>query len=385
MGKEHLDFAELLLSCKRYEKAARLLVKLEEDADMTMRPRVYFLLASVHYSLRNYSKARSYYNNLLAIQKDSDVLSNLAAVCLAQGDFLTAIEFAREAIDLSKGSCVSAFMNLHSAQRSYGRLEEAIAYTTTFLGIPRAPIKDNDSSNLYSVRSSSSNSLAICCVKWGTKYGPHYVNRLFYAIKRNWKSKTLQFPEFYCFTDDPKGLDQSISRIPLKKKRYEFFWGKAEIFEARELLGKLVCFLDLDTVVVGDVASLFAMSRPGRLLTLSAKGLNNEMGGLSDGVVNTSVMVWHHSKSWLQVALLATTRVQSYVHRFDHWMEICGEGVIDYVIEGVAIDYQGLSDQLTGNLGDGVSPEVALLIFPGGLKPHEAVDSCRIVATNWVD
>ena len=46
----------------------------------------------------------------------------------------------------------------------------------------------------------------IVCVKWGTKYGPEYVNVLRAMIKRN-----LSLPHrFICFTDNKTGLNADI-------------------------------------------------------------------------------------------------------------------------------------------------------------------------------
>jgi hypothetical protein len=43
-------------------------------------------------------------------------------------------------------------------------------------------------------------------VKWGTRYPPSYVNKLYASIKRN----TSWDITFYCFTDDGAGLNENI-------------------------------------------------------------------------------------------------------------------------------------------------------------------------------
>ena len=42
----------------------------------------------------------------------------------------------------------------------------------------------------------------VACMKWGDKYGPEYVNRLYNMVERN---TTLPF-KFICFTDNADGL-----------------------------------------------------------------------------------------------------------------------------------------------------------------------------------
>ena len=52
----------------------------------------------------------------------------------------------------------------------------------------------------------------IVCSKWGTRYGPHFVNRLKDMAKRNCNPKH-DF-HFYCYTDDAEGLDDDVKVIP---------------------------------------------------------------------------------------------------------------------------------------------------------------------------
>lgn len=65
----------------------------------------------------------------------------------------------------------------------------------------------------------------ILCVKWGKKYGADYVNKLFIGIKKN----TRKLFSFYCFTDDPAGLNPEI-QVVLLKETWGGWWGKATLF-----------------------------------------------------------------------------------------------------------------------------------------------------------
>ena len=51
----------------------------------------------------------------------------------------------------------------------------------------------------------------IICLKWGNKYGPEYVNKMYNMVKRNC---TLDY-EFICFTEDRNGIDRNIRTEPL--------------------------------------------------------------------------------------------------------------------------------------------------------------------------
>jgi hypothetical protein len=99
----------------------------------------------------------------------------------------------------------------------------------------------------------------VICMKWGTLYGPHYVNRLARMVAR-----TLARPHrFLCFTDDAEGLDPGVETAPLPPielapEHAMKPWRKIGLFNARlaDLSGPAL-FLDLDVVVVGGLDAFF--------------------------------------------------------------------------------------------------------------------------------
>ena len=95
----------------------------------------------------------------------------------------------------------------------------------------------------------------VLCVKWGGKYGPDYVNRLFSMVRRN-----LSLPhDFACLTDEAGGIDPRIQILPMDPAGLEFCWTKLQIFSERVVpAGRLVLYLDLDVVVTGRLEELFA-------------------------------------------------------------------------------------------------------------------------------
>jgi hypothetical protein len=97
----------------------------------------------------------------------------------------------------------------------------------------------------------------VCCVKWGTKYPPDYVNRLRSMVARHFPGPH----EFVCLTEDAAGLDREIRTLSLPD-HLTGFWNKISLFR-RDLFepGRTVIYLDLDLVIVGRLD--FLLDRPG--------------------------------------------------------------------------------------------------------------------------
>mgnify|MGYP000069930947 CR=1 FL=1 len=103
--------------------------------------------------------------------------------------------------------------------------------------------------------------LLILTMKWGTLYGPHYVNNLARGVRRH-----LDRPHrFICFTDDAAGLDAEIETFPLPglglpEGHGDTRWQKLALFR-KDLAGLsgTALFLDLDLVVVDDLGPFFEL------------------------------------------------------------------------------------------------------------------------------
>ena len=108
----------------------------------------------------------------------------------------------------------------------------------------------------------------ILCMKWGTKYGPEYVNRLYAMVARH-----LRGPfRFVCLTDDAQGIRPEVECLPipslqLAQAKRDGGWKKLTTFEAdlHGLKGTAL-FLDLDVVIVDDITPFFEV--PGEFLII---------------------------------------------------------------------------------------------------------------------
>ncbi|MEO3692405.1 glycosyltransferase [Roseateles paludis] len=108
----------------------------------------------------------------------------------------------------------------------------------------------------------------IICMKWGTKYGPEYVNRLYGMAARHLKGAF----RFVCFTDDSAGVRPEVECLPLpethaKAGKRDGGWKKLGTYQA-DLFGLqgTALFLDLDVVIVGDLTEFFEV--PGEFLII---------------------------------------------------------------------------------------------------------------------
>jgi len=109
----------------------------------------------------------------------------------------------------------------------------------------------------------------IICMKWGTKFGPEYVNRLASMVRRH-----ISRPyRMICFTENPNGIDSSVEIQPLPPMDLdpslpERGWRKLTVFQ-KNLAGLEgpTLFLDLDIVILGPLDDFFDV--PGKIRNIN--------------------------------------------------------------------------------------------------------------------
>ena len=229
------------------------------------------------------------------------------------------------------------------------------------------------------------------CVKYGAKYEAEYVNNLVNGIKRNYSGDVTV--NFVCHTDDPTDLLPEISIVPLPALPFACcksgdkpagWWYKARLFKKEtESVGRNV-YVDLDTVVTGDVKDLIefkfpkdSASSPIMFATLSTCGLVNERRG-GEGL-NSSVMIWEGMEGVCDLfndldKEGGFTKVHKVIQKFDHWVEMkVGEAAltIGSIYPKLVVEYKSL---VKG--GEAVVPEdgsFGMVTFPLKPKPKERV------------
>lgn len=108
----------------------------------------------------------------------------------------------------------------------------------------------------------------VVCLKHGTKFGPEYVNHLFNMVSRN----LGYLHKFYCFTEDPAGLNPNINIISLPIGKFKGWWWKPYIFKKGHFPnGDTNLYIDLDMVIVSNIDKLIT-HKPGEFLGLRDPG-----------------------------------------------------------------------------------------------------------------
>ena len=116
----------------------------------------------------------------------------------------------------------------------------------------------------------------IICIKWGTLFGPEYVNRLYSGVRRNIEVEV----RFFCMTENADGLHPDIEVLSLPVEPFadpmnaalavanrQGAMRKTSLFRKGlipDLEGPLLGF-DLDVVITGDLTCVWDMA-PGKIV-----------------------------------------------------------------------------------------------------------------------
>jgi hypothetical protein len=161
----------------------------------------------------------------------------------------------------------------------------------------------------------------VVCLKWGKKYGPEYVNRLYSAVERN----TTRPFRFWCFTEDSVGINSNIKVVPLQfADQLDSWWNKISLFSNDNGLpiGEQIVYIDLDTLIVDNIDQLLDVEIVPDLLVLRDfyHGIAKSAGQIGSGL-----MSWRHGQYdhvWQNFVEDPAAAIESvYPHGDQHWIE----------------------------------------------------------------
>lgn len=196
--------------------------------------------------------------------------------------------------------------------------------------------------------------MIVACVKVGTAYGPEYVNRLAAMVRRH----TSRVMPFICITDDPHGLDASFEVIPASYPELRGWWQKVALFGGYNFAGQRIVYLDLDTVLVGNVdflfeyAGSFAILRDfyvptgyGSAVMSIAPGFGRHLWERFMRNPETIMAAMHGDQDWIRLG----------VPHADLWQDVAPGKIGSYKADNLQAGPRGFS----------------LICFHGEPKPHE--------------
>ena len=226
----------------------------------------------------------------------------------------------------------------------------------------------------------------ILTLKWGTKYGPEYVNRLHAAVRRH---LTLDF-RFLCFTDDPSDLRPEVETHPLPDFDVPPAWRltpwlKLALFrdDLAGLRGQSL-FLDLDILITGPMDDFFAFA-PGRPCIIRdwekpLQRLLRRHGAPG----NSSVFRFESGRSGAILDRFMAERdraLAQYRTEVDqrYLAEALGENRAWWPSEWVVSFKRHCIPAFPRNLSlsPRLPPDARIVVFHGRPNPHEALDGYR--------
>ena len=97
----------------------------------------------------------------------------------------------------------------------------------------------------------------IYTVKWGDKYNHQHVNNVYEACKEFYAPPDGHF-DFFCLTENPKGLDKNITPLALPGgNKLVKWWNKMYLFDSNIVTQKgEKMFFDIDTIIQRDITPI---------------------------------------------------------------------------------------------------------------------------------
>ncbi len=213
----------------------------------------------------------------------------------------------------------------------------------------------------------------VICMKWGTKYGPEYVNRLYRGV-----SKHLARPHrFVCFTDDSTGIDKGVEVKPLPSLGLppgpERGWLKLATF-AKTLgdLRGITLFLDVDVIITGSLDVFFEPPGPFYIM----KDFNPKRPGVGNSSVYRFVIGEHTAVLSDFVAGFEKVKAEHRNEQEYLTAAMKQAGVLHYWPEDWAVSYKKRCiPPFPRSLWQAPAcpPQTRIVIFHGHPKPEEAM------------
>jgi hypothetical protein len=272
-------------------------------------------------------------------------------------------------------------------QRKQRKALERLAKTNQELDLVDIPVEQN---TLIKDQTTEAKRF-VCCLKFGDKYGPEYVNNLYNMVQRN---LTLDH-EFVCFTENAEGLDPNIRIEELDLiAGVKGWWYKPMFFNPDISLKGTLLFLDLDMIIFRNMDKLFEYN-PGEFCIIRDfnRTLIKDYNKFNSSIFRLETVHKQHKNVYVDFMKDPRAPISRY-HGDQDWMRVCIQKDYTYWPEEWIQSYKwemrgrpkynrkprGERDFETN--GDPViKDDTCIAVFHGDPNPHNCKD--QWVIDNW--
>lgn len=211
--------------------------------------------------------------------------------------------------------------------------------------------------------------ITVACVFWGDKFSEDYVYNLKSMVERN----TTVPHQFVCFSDRELEGIKTVKLI----SGYQGWWNKMQMFNTDFRLGNRVVYLDLDTLIVGNIDWL--LEYDGMFMGIEDLGAVNEHQPELKGRLQSGVMAWDYrlnSHLWNRF----TSSGESQRYRGDG--EYLNHIVPKYQRDFIQKRYKGkLKSYKYQVYSEGITDDLSIICFHG--RPSIPQAMTENVTTGW--
>lgn len=236
----------------------------------------------------------------------------------------------------------------------------------------------------------------VLCIKWGQKYGPEYVNKLYSMVSRHLKRPF----RFVCLTDDDTGIDPSVEVKPIPAVGFDEFdqrkpwtfahgWLKLTSFAnpLYDLQGRTL-FLDLDIVIVESLDPFF--EQEGDFIVIKEWDKKDGTGNTSCYIytIGAHVDALEHLKNQYPASIATVRNEQEFITQY-----LARQGKLRYWPDAWCRSFKRhcLQRGLLGWFKQPTIPAGArIIVFHGKPNPPDAIAGVsgkwyrRVLPTEWV-
>jgi hypothetical protein len=228
--------------------------------------------------------------------------------------------------------------------------------------------------------------ITVLCVRFGTKYGKDYVERLRNMVSRH---LTLSY-KFVCLTDDPTPIEGVELLVQPNAGYARPWWHKVHMFDPNLGLEGKILYLDLDVVIHNSIDKLVEFSET------EFKGIRdfNRKYHKDWNMLNSSVMAWNAGRNPdIFTVFMTDSRRAQQLHGDQDWIWQIARTRISFFpdawIQSYKWEIRSRDEIMFGHhkrifrdvRNPAIPADCSICVFHGDPKPEDIQDP--FVVDNW--